>query len=105
MKTLSHPDRDRIELSDVLDALSDTTRRTIVRMLADCTSANCKSFEGLAAKTNLTYHLTRLREAGVIQVRPEGTMRHITLRLDDLEERFPGLMTAVIEAERRASAS
>jgi DNA-binding transcriptional ArsR family regulator len=102
MKTPQHPDRDRIALSDVLDALSDPTRRTMVRMLAECTEANCKSFEMLGAKTNLTYHLTRLREAGVINVRPEGTMRFITLRLDDLEARFPGLMTAVIEAERRS---
>jgi hypothetical protein len=33
-----------------------------------------------------------LREAGVTRTRPQGTLREISLRRDDLEDRFPGLV-------------
>jgi hypothetical protein len=37
-----------------------------------------------------------LREAGVIRQRAEGTARLNTLRRDDLDARFPGLLDAVL---------
>jgi hypothetical protein len=39
-----------------------------------------------------------LREAGVIHQRQEGTARLNTLRRDDLEARFPGLLTTILQA-------
>ncbi len=39
-----------------------------------------------------SYHLRLLREAGLTRTRAEGTQRFISLRRDDLEERFPGLL-------------
>jgi DNA-binding transcriptional ArsR family regulator len=33
---------------------------------------NCSGFTSLASKTNLSYHLARLREAGVTRTRIEG---------------------------------
>ncbi len=39
-----------------------------------------------------SYHLRLLREAGVTRTRAEGTQRLISLRRDDLEDRFPGLV-------------
>ena len=101
-KELYHPTRDQIDLSAVLDALSDPTRRDIVLYLAEHGEENCSGFSTLGSKTNLTYHYARLREAGVTATRIEGTQRLISLRLDDLEIRFPGLMTAIIEGARRS---
>ena len=43
-----------------------------------------------------------LREAGVIRQRHEGNARLNTLRLDDLEARFPGLLDTVLRAARDA---
>jgi len=37
-----------------------------------------------------------LREAGIIHQRQEGTARLNTLRRDDLEARFPGLLATVL---------
>ena len=37
-------------------------------------------------------------EAGVVRQRPEGTSRLNTLRRDDLDARFPGLLDAILEA-------
>ena len=45
-------------------------------------------------------HLRLLREAGLTRARQRGTEREISLRRDDLEERFPGLVD-VLTAERR----
>jgi DNA-binding transcriptional ArsR family regulator len=39
-----------------------------------------------------SYHLRLLREAGVTRSRPQGTQRLVSLRRDDLDERFPGLV-------------
>ena len=45
-----------------------------------------------SARLDCSYHLRLLREAGVTRTRAEGTQRFISLRRDDLEERFPGLV-------------
>jgi len=46
---------------------------------------------GLPAST-ASYHMRLLRESGVTRTRAEGTHRVISLRRDDLDERFPGLV-------------
>ena len=99
-KELFHPDTDQIQLSAVLDALSDPIRRNIVLSLADDGEQNCSSFTGLSPKTNLTYHYIRLREAGLTRTRIEGPQRLITLRSEDIEARFPGLLGAVLAGAR-----
>jgi DNA-binding transcriptional ArsR family regulator len=106
-KELFHPDTDQIQLSAVLDALSDPIRRSIVLSLADDGEQTCSSFTGLSPKTNLTYHYIRLREAGLTRTRIEGPRRLITLRSEDIEARFPGLLAAVLagaRSERRLDA-
>jgi DNA-binding transcriptional ArsR family regulator len=99
-KELFHPDTDQIQLSAALNALSDPIRRNIVLSLADDGEQNCSSFTGLSPKTNLTYHYIRLREAGLTRTRIEGPQRLITLRSEDIEARFPGLLAAVLAGAR-----
>lgn len=97
---LLHPDPEQIELSLVLAALSDPTRLSIVRQLAEDgeTEAMCGTFGMYGSKSNLSYHFAKLREAGVTRTRVEGTARYITLRRDDLDARFPGLLDSVVKA-------
>jgi DNA-binding transcriptional ArsR family regulator len=97
---LPHPATEQIELATVLAALSDPTRLAIVSQLAETGEAEtmCGSFADYGSKSNLSYHLARLREAGVTRTRIEGTARYITLRRDDLDARFPGLLDSVIRA-------
>lgn len=97
--TLPHPDADQITLPNVLAALGDETRLAIIGCLArsDVVSGMvCGQLGGLTSKTNLTYHVAKLREAGVVHVRPEGTKRRVTLRREDLDARFPGFLDTVI---------
>lgn len=100
-KPLYHPDRSQIDLSGVLDALSDPVRREIVARLARDGENRCSGFSDCATKTNLTYHVARLREAGVVQVRAEGATRIVALRTNDLEARFPGLLPTILKAAQR----
>jgi DNA-binding transcriptional ArsR family regulator len=95
---LPHPNRDQIELSAVLHALSDPMRLRIVGALAHGDARTCKSFELPVVKSTCTHHFRVLREAGVIRQRLEGTTRLNTLRRADLDERFPGLVDAVLKA-------
>ena len=48
------------------------------------------------SKSTLTHHFRVLREAGVIEQRADGTARLNSLRREDLEQRFPGLLDAVL---------
>ena len=50
------------------------------------------------AKATLTHHFKVLREAGLIRTVAEGRKRIVTVRRDDMEARFPGLLNAVLRA-------
>ena len=92
-----HPKTEDIEMPAVLHALSDPQRLRIVRVLAaDSAPRRCGSFDLDVTKSTLTHHFRVLREAGVIEQRVEGTARLNSLRRDDLDERFPGLLDAVL---------
>ncbi|HWK63506.1 MAG TPA: helix-turn-helix transcriptional regulator [Rhizobiaceae bacterium] len=98
--SLSHPPADQISLPMVLAVLGDPTRLAIVRHLArnNGVALNCSHFLEFASKTNLSYHLAKLREAGITHTEVVGTSRRMTLRREDLEQRFPGLLDSVIAA-------
>ena len=103
VREIRHPPVDQIDLANVLRTVGDPVRLEIVRMLADGSERNCGQVtEALGLPTSTgSYHLRLLREAGITRTRAEGTERHISLRRDDLDERFPGLLDAVIGSPRR----
>jgi DNA-binding transcriptional ArsR family regulator len=96
--TLPQPTRDELELAAVLHALSDPVRLRIVAGLAGGEGRACGSFELPVTKSTCTHHFKVLREAGVIEQRSEGTRRVNTLRRDDLDARFPGVLATILAA-------
>ena len=94
--TIPHPELDEIELAAVLHALSDPVRLRIVAGLARGDERTCASFELPVTKSTCTHHFKVLRDAGVIRQRPVGAARINTLRRDELDARFPGLLDAVL---------
>jgi DNA-binding transcriptional ArsR family regulator len=89
-----HPATSALDLATIMRTLGDPVRLEIVRLLADDRPRVCGELStalGLPASTG-SYHLRLLREAGITRSRAEGTLRRISLRRDDLEERFPGLV-------------
>jgi len=98
--TLAHPTRSEIQIESVLHALADPVRLRIVRELAPLgdKGAPCGSIELPVTKSTRTHHLRILREAGVIYMRPLGTSRISTLRRDDLDALYPGLLESILTA-------
>jgi DNA-binding transcriptional ArsR family regulator len=105
---LPMPDIVELELATVLEALADPVRLEIVAAVAPG-ERPCGSFPLPVSDSTRTHHLRILREAGVTQTRVSGTQRLVSLRHDDLERRFPGLLGSVLAASsaagRPASAS
>jgi len=91
-------------MADVLHALSDPQRLSIVcRLAEDKTPRRCGAFNLDVTKSTLTHHFRVLREAGVIEQLEEGTARLNSLRREDLDERFPGLLDAVLAGAREST--
>ena len=97
------PPADALELPKVLHALSDPVRLDLVRQLDAGTECRCGTMGVPVAKSTLSHHLKVLREAGVTHTRPDGTTRFVSLRREDLEARFPGLLDAVLQAASTAA--
>jgi DNA-binding transcriptional ArsR family regulator len=100
-ETLEHPDVAELELVAVLQALADPVRLELVRILDDADGAmSCGEIPLTVSKSTGSHHLKVLREAGVIRGQVDGTRRYYTLRRDDLDARFPGLLASVLAADR-----
>jgi DNA-binding transcriptional ArsR family regulator len=96
--TLHHPDRDQIHLANVLTALGNPLRLTVVRVLANGGEYACGAILKGISKSTLTHHWRVLRDSGVIRQRPCGRENLLSLRRDDLDARFPGLLDALLVA-------
>ena len=99
---IGHPTRAELELGAVLHALSDPMRLRIVAGLARGDARSCGSFELPVTKSTCTHHFKVLREAGVIRQEVRGRQRMITLRRDDIDARFPGLLGSILSAAQTA---
>jgi len=98
MRSPSHPPTETLSLARVLHALSDPVRLSLVQSLATNGEQACGALNLAVAKSTASHHFRVLREAGVIQMRPEGTYFVNSLRKNDLDRRFPGLLDAVLQA-------
>ena len=97
---LYEPETSDLDVTVVLQALGDPVRLRIVRVLASEGERACGSVDLDISKATRSHHFKVLREAGLTHTRVEGTHRFVTLRRDDLEARFPGLLDAVLQTQR-----
>ena len=93
-----------VTLAAVMAALSDPVRVAIVRELAAEGERTCGTFELGDLQGHPLASLPVLREAGLTHTRAEGTHRHVSLRRDEVDARFPGLLGAVLAAAEREAA-
>lgn len=109
MRPLFHPQAQDIRLEAILYALSNPTRAALFVQIA---SANCaQTCAALAEeagraipKSTLSQHFRVLREAGLIRSERQGVEMRNTARCADINDRFPGLLPALLEAYRRQAA-
>ncbi|MDF1605300.1 helix-turn-helix domain-containing protein [Nocardioides sp. YIM 152315] len=84
-------------LQEVLAALSDPVRLEMVRrMHAAAGPAPCARLYDGVSKSTASHHFKILREAGVTERSVIGGQTHQELRLDDVEERYPGVLRSIL---------
>jgi DNA-binding transcriptional ArsR family regulator len=92
-----------IQLPRVLAALADPHRLAAVRFVARHGESWCAQVIEQAGlqmtKPTFSHHLRILREAGIITKRIQGARGYMSLRKDDLDQRFPGLIDSIITAD------
>lgn len=96
--TFIHPNPKDFELIGVLRALADPIRLGIVQYLYAHGEANCSTLLGSRPKSSMSHHFSVLRDSGILHTRVDGVNHRNTLRLTELESRFPGLLPAVVKA-------
>src|SRR6478672_4230983 len=105
MRPLFHPSIEDITVEGILHALSDPVRVAIFAQIvgSDC-SRNCSNFlkisEKSVPKSTLSLHFKVLREAGLIRGERRGVEMQNTSRCAEIEQRFPGLLPAIVKAHQ-----
>ena len=89
-----------LSLEGIMRALGDPVRLSVVlQLLASCGQEKaCGTFDYVVTKATFSHHLKILHEAGITQNRQEGTRKLTSLRLKDLDKRFPGLLEFLSKA-------
>ncbi|MFJ2609645.1 ArsR/SmtB family transcription factor [Streptomyces sp. NPDC091279] len=102
-RTLPEPTVDSFDLTVVLGALTEPGRRALMTEMyrsagpVDCAAVAEKVALGLSNPT-ISHHYRVLREAGLIRTVAEGRRRIVTVRREDMQARFPGLLDAVLRS-------
>jgi DNA-binding transcriptional ArsR family regulator len=95
-----HPPATDLRLPKVLAALADPVRLTTVRTLAVLGDSPCTELHHAAAlqisRSTFSHHQRILREAGIIHERIHGAQRILSVRRDELDACFPGLLNAIL---------
>src|ERR1700681_2108469 len=103
MRPLFHPSVEDVTVEGILHALSDPVRVAIYADIvgSDC-SQNCSNFLNVRDKTipksTLSQHFKALREAGLIRGERIGVEMHNASRCAEIDQRFPGLLKAIVKA-------
>ena len=79
-------------------------RLSIVEALSAGGELSCGAFETDLPKSTVSHHFRVLREAGVTRTRAQSTRVFLSLRRDDLESRFPGLLDSILTAGKKGAA-
>ena len=98
MRPIYHPTAEDINLAGILYALGDPVRLEIVKRLAANEELSCSDLDLQVAKSTMSHHFKILREAGILYCRKQGTQHMNSLRREDLDRTFPGLLDAILQA-------
>ncbi|MEO3830156.1 metalloregulator ArsR/SmtB family transcription factor [Actinomadura sp. B10D3] len=96
---LPQPELAHVDVGTVLQALADPVRMRIVRLLAQAGEAPCGGLDLPVQRSTVSHHLRTLRESGLVETELRGNTRVSKVRWEELDKRFPGLLTAILDAE------
>jgi DNA-binding transcriptional ArsR family regulator len=104
MTRFVHPAVGDITLAGVLGALGDPMRLKILKRLLesrDC-SLSCSGASPRAdiPKSTLSHHFRVLRDAGLIRTSKQGVENLNSVRWNEVDARFPGLLKTIMKFQR-----
>jgi DNA-binding transcriptional ArsR family regulator len=87
-----------VTLVDLLRAVADPTRLRLLTMLADGEELpkGPMVWEFDVQKSTMAHHFKAMREAGLTRTIAQGRNHSIQLRRAELDEKFPGLVDALV---------
>lgn len=99
-----HPAPKDFRLDAVLHALSDSIRRAIVSKLMTCKKEgmSCSTTCNNLSPSTISFHYKVLRDSGLITSRKVGVTVLNQLRLEEMNQRFPGLVSSVMKHDLKA---
>lgn len=91
------PETRPVRLDQVLKSLGDPVRLSIVRQLLATAEGEkaCGCFQYDVNKATFAHHIAVLEAAGIVQGRPDGTRRLLSLRIEFLRKHYPGLVELI----------
>ncbi len=96
-----HPKTEDITLDGILHALADPVRRAVAQKLLHTGEAlSCSKTCDKLPPSTISFHYKVLRDAGLIRSEKKGVEVLNSLRLDDVEQRFPGLLHAILKCSK-----
>jgi DNA-binding transcriptional ArsR family regulator len=102
VRPLIHPVIEEVPVEAILHALSDPVRVAIYANIVKGCNQNCSTFLTVGGreipKSTLSIHFRVLREAGLIRSERRGVEMFNTSRCDEVDRRFPGLISAILKA-------
>src|SRR3954470_17870114 len=103
MRPMLHPAIEDLRPEAILYALSDPERAAIFAQIAGvCSSGTCSALSSLGErvipKSSLSQHFKVLREAGLIRSERHGVVMSNHSRCSEIDDRFPGLISAILTA-------
>lgn len=98
MPRFTHPRLEDVPLELALHALADPNRLAMVARLAGAEQLSCTNAAPCDSipKSTLSNHLKLLRAAGLIETAQAGREMINRLRRKEFEQRFPGLLDAIL---------
>ncbi len=103
-RTFIHPAAKDLTIDGVLYALSDPIRRSIVLKLMDCeegSGMSCVSSCQELSPSTISFHHKILRETGLIRSEKVGVEVRNSLREEELNKRFPGLLHNILQHHKK----
>jgi DNA-binding transcriptional ArsR family regulator len=102
MPRFTHPRLEDVPLDLALHALADPNRLGMIARLAAAKHLSCAGASPCETipKSTLSNHLKVLRAAGLVETTQAGREMINTLRRTEFDQRFPGLLDAVLANNR-----
>ena len=96
-----HPTQEQMSLTTVLGALADPMRLGIIHKLmagkGECSNCSDAAPCPNMAKSTLSNHFRILREAGIIRTIKKGVENQNSVRVEDMDKLYPGLLELVMK--------